>query len=87
MHDIWYEHGIDEDCCVGIRGNVDGDPEENMDIADISYLTAYAFNHGPAPPCMLEADVNGSGGQPDVTDITWLVTFAFRHGPPPPSCP
>ncbi len=43
MHDIWYEHGIDEDCCVGIRGNVDGDPYENIDISDVGYLVDYAF--------------------------------------------
>jgi hypothetical protein len=71
-------------CCVqrGDANHSGGNP----DIADVTYLVAYAFKGGPAPPCIEEGDVNGSGGNPDIADVTYLVAYAFKGGPAPPPC-
>lgn len=83
MRDIWYEHGIG--CCVGIRGNVDGDPQDIIDISDLTYLTDYMFGGGTAPPCMEEADVDDSGGI-DIADLVHLVNYIFCGGVAPSNC-
>ena len=76
----------DGGCCVGSRGNVNGTPSEDPDIADVTYLVAYAFKGGPFPPCADEANVNGVGGV-DIADVTFLVAYAFKGGAAPPACP
>ncbi len=73
-------------CCVGIRGNVDGDAGNSIDIADVIYLVDYSFGSGPAPACAEEADVNADGGI-DVTDLIYLVDYSFGSGPAPLACP
>jgi glucose/arabinose dehydrogenase len=73
-------------CCTGIRGNVNGDAQESIDIADVTYLVAYAFKGGPAPPCPEEGNVDGIGSI-DIADVTYLVSFSFKGGPEPPACP
>jgi hypothetical protein len=66
---------------------VNGDPYEVVDVADINYLISFAFKGGPPPSCMLEADVNGSGGDADIADVSYLVEFSFKGGSPPHDCP
>jgi len=46
------------------------------------------FDTGPEPPCLEEANVNGSGGeqQIDITDITYIVDYMFSGGPEPLPC-
>jgi hypothetical protein len=74
-------------CCVGaIRGNVDGDPGDNIDIADLVYFVAYSFGGGPVPPCDQEADVDASTTL-DIGDIVYLVAYSFGGGPAPLACP
>jgi hypothetical protein len=74
-------------CCQGaIRGNVDDDPLDAIDIADLVYLVSYSFGGGPAPVCDIEADVDASGGL-DIGDIVYLVTYSFGGGPAPLPCP
>ncbi|KAA3635257.1 MAG: hypothetical protein DWP97_05065 [Calditrichaeota bacterium] len=70
--------------CVGIRGNVDTDPADAIDIADLVYLVDYSFNGGPAPATS-EADVDASGGL-DIADIVYLVNYMFAGGPAPLPC-
>ncbi|MBU8935037.1 MAG: T9SS type A sorting domain-containing protein [candidate division Zixibacteria bacterium] len=72
-------------CCIGDRGNVDGDPADEINIADLTYLVAYLFTGGPPPPCMEEADVNGDG-EINIADLTYLVAYLFTGGPPPVVC-
>ena len=48
-------------CCIGLRGNVDNDLSNTIDVGDIVYLVDYSFSNGPAPICVQEADVDGSG--------------------------
>jgi len=81
-------------CCNGdgIRGNADGvtGPGGEIDVADLTYLVAYLFQSGPAPPCEEEGNVDGvvgPGGPIDVADLTYLVTYLFQSGPAPPACP
>ena len=47
------------------------------------------FTSGPAPECMEEADVDGSGvGLPiDISDLVYLVDYMFNGGPEPAACP
>lgn len=78
-------------CCQGTPGNVDGDPADQVDIADLIYLVDWMFSdyagsdddHGPPPPCLDEADIDGSGSN-DISDLVYLVDFMFLGGPPRP---
>lgn len=76
-------------CCSGIRGNIDGDPEDVINIADIVYFVDWSFNFppGPAPPCFSEADVNDDG-ELNIADIVYMVDYSFAtpSGPPPLDC-
>ena len=74
------------DCCLNYRGNVDGDVLEQIDISDLVFLVAYMFQGGTEPPCLDEANIDGSGGI-DISDLVGLVGFMFQGGPPPADCP
>ncbi len=78
---------VAQDCCTGIRGNIDGDPGEEITISDLVYLTTYMFQGGPVPECPEEADINGDGAGPDISDLVDLVSYMFQGGPPPADCP
>jgi hypothetical protein len=81
-------------CCNydGIRGNVNGDIEERVNVADVVYLTAYLKQKppgSPAPPCFEEGDANGSGTI-NVADVVYLAAYLKQKppgSPPPPACP
>lgn len=79
-------------CCFGDRGNANGDPEDKINVTDITYLVQYLFGvpNGPAPTCTEEANTNGDPEEKlNVTDITFLVQYLFGvpNGPAPPACP
>jgi hypothetical protein len=69
-----------------IRGNVDGDPWEAINVVDLVYLVEYIFHSGPEPPCLEEADVNGDVAI-NVVDVIYLVEYLFFEGLPPLECP
>ncbi len=73
-------------CCVGFRGNIDNDFNDQIDIGDLVYFVAYSFLSGPAPDCFEEADINGSTSI-DISDIVMLVSFMFSGGSAPVACP
>lgn len=74
-------------CCQGIRGNIDGDPLEEINIADLVYMVTFMFQSGPEPPCMKEANVDGDiFEQIDIADLVYLVTYMFQGGPAPAIC-
>lgn len=76
------------DCCIQpIRGNVDYDPGDLVNIADVSFTVQYVFFQGTAPPCFEEGDVNADGVGPDIVDLAYLVAYLFGGGPPPQPCP
>ena len=106
MEDIYYEHGIDLStpkgsvcgCCMGdMRGNVDYDAGDGIDIADLVMLVDYMSSGGEAPPCWAEANIDGSccgpDGVPDtqddldIADLVVLVDYMFTGGPEPWPCP
>ena len=72
-------------CCTGIRGNVDNDPGDNIDISDLVYFVSFSFGGGPAPACLEEADIDGSTTL-DIGDIVYLVAYSFGGGPAPLAC-
>lgn len=75
-------------CCIGNRGNVDGDPNDLMSIVDLNFMINRLFRGGPLPPCPQEANVNSS---PDelmtILDLNFLINRFFRGGPLPGPCP
>ena len=77
----------DCDCCKGIRGNVDNNLNDQIDIVDLVVLVEFQFSvpAGPAPVCMKEADVDATGIV-DMSDIVYLVDYQFYHSYTPPLC-
>ncbi len=74
-------------CCIGIRGNANGDPSELISIHDLVFLVNYLFRGGQAG-CIQEG--NASGNLPEkilVNDLVYMVNYLFRNGPLPPACP
>ncbi len=81
-------------CCNGdgLRGDVDSlaGAGGEIGVADLTYLVAYVFQSGSAPPCADEGTVDsivGAGGPIDVADLTYLVAYLFLSGPAPAACP
>ena len=72
-------------CCLGIRGNIDSDAENIIDVSDLVYFVDYQFRNGDAPACLEEADLV-IDSQIDVADLVFMVDYQFRNGEPPPSC-
>ncbi len=76
------------ECCIGIRGNVDGDNQELINVSDLTYFIEFLFRDGSEPGCFDEADViTASGDGLNISDLTFLIDYLFRGGPPPPQCP
>ncbi|UCC44163.1 MAG: hypothetical protein JSU65_13785 [Candidatus Zixiibacteriota bacterium] len=63
-------------CCVGMTGNVDNDPEDIVDIGDLTKLIDYLFISYTPPVCMEEANVDGVGIV-DIGDLTKLIGLCF----------
>lgn len=76
-------------CCIPpMRGDVNYDDAELIDISDLLYLIDFMFTGGPAPVCHEEADVNGDGAELlDISDLIYLIDYMFTGGAPPPACP
>jgi len=74
-------------CCVGIRGNVDGDASDVINVVDLTHFVSYLFNGGAAPACLPEANVSGDATETiNVVDLTLLVEYLFNAGVAPVSC-
>ena len=92
-HGYWQDFSTGgSTCCVGpMRGNVDNDPGDVIDISDLVYLVDYMFTGGPAPTCWPEANIDGVGPDNssgiDISDLVYLVDYMFNDGPAPPPCP
>jgi hypothetical protein len=74
------------DCCAGMRGNVEGDPFDEINLADLTCYVSWAYKYGPAPPCRSEVDMNGDGSI-DTADLSYLVKYMFKGGAAPVACP
>lgn len=78
-------------CCRGMRGNVDADPADKVNIVDLTNLVAYLFAGGAEPRCQAEADVNADDAV-NIADVTYLAVWLMGGGehstdPPPEDCP
>jgi len=73
-------------CCVGIRGDANGDGSVLPNIIDLNYMVNRIFRGGPPYPCPKEADVNSDGGIGNIIDLNFLVNYIFRGGPLPGPC-
>lgn len=84
----WFSEFVVRDCycCKGLRGNVDNDPQDQLDISDLVALVDYMFTGGPPPTCLEEADLNADGSW-DIADLVYMVDFMFNGGSPPVACP
>ena len=75
-------------CCAGMRGNIDKDADNIIDIADLVYMVDFMFLGGPAPNCIEQANINGDLGEHiDISDLVALVYFMYGGGPVPAMCP
>jgi hypothetical protein len=75
-------------CCVGITGNVDAGPDEQIDIGDLTALIAYLYiPPNPVPTCLSEANTDGDpDGLVDIGDLTVLIDFLYGGGAEPAPC-
>jgi hypothetical protein len=68
---------VEAGCCTPpLRGNVNDDPEDLLNIVDLTYLVAHLFGDGAEPPCFEEADVTGDGDL-NIEDLTCIVAYLF----------
>jgi len=83
-------------CCLPpLRGNVDYDPLDVIDIGDLVYMVDYMFTGGLPPPCVEEGNLDatdalGDGedlSDIDISDLVFLVDYMFNQGPEPLPCP
>lgn len=76
-------------CCIPpMRGDINYDAAELIDISDLLYLIDFMFTGGLAPVCHEEADVNGDGAELlDIADLVYLIDYMFTGGAAPPACP
>jgi hypothetical protein len=75
-------------CCVGVRGNMDHDPDQSVNVSDLTYLVDHLFGTpaGPPPGCPNEGDFDGDGSL-NMSDLTALTNYLFDEGPGPAVCP
>ena len=85
------EDGVgDACCCIGVRGNFNGDVNDKVDIVDLTSMVSYLFAspNGPAAGCPAEGNFNGdSEGNINIVDLTDLVNYLFVGGVTPAPCP
>ena len=92
-------HGLQEDfaqctcaqpvyrCCSKLRGNVDRDIDDLVDLADLTALVEFLFGTGGSLGCPKAANVDGDPAETvDVADLSYLVDYLFGNGAPPPPC-
>ena len=74
------------DCCLWATGNVDDDPDDIVDMGDLTALIDFLFISYEEPACMEEANTDGQGSV-DMGDLTALIDFLFISYTPPADCP
>ncbi|MEW6050784.1 MAG: hypothetical protein AB1644_06945 [Candidatus Zixiibacteriota bacterium] len=74
------------DCCYGMTGNVDGDPDGLVDISDLSILIDHLFFGFEPLPCFEEADIDNSGAI-DISDLSAIIDHIFFTMDFLPECP
>ncbi|MBN1212207.1 MAG: thrombospondin type 3 repeat-containing protein, partial [candidate division Zixibacteria bacterium] len=76
-------------CCIGVRGNANCSPDDEIDISDITFIInlLYLGGQGQEFCCLSEADVDASGGYPDISDITKIIRYLYLDHEILPECP
>lgn len=73
-------------CCRGVRGNVDCDFNDIVDITDLTILIDHLFLSMSPLPSQEEANVDGLEGI-DISDVSRLIDHLFLRFGLLPSCP
>ncbi len=73
-------------CCYGMRGNLNMDPNNAVDLADLSALVSYLLGNKAAVRCLDAANVNGVGPI-DLADLSALVNYLTGGGFALAKCP
>jgi len=74
-------------CCLMLTGNVDADPDDLVDLGDLTKLIDYLFISLTEPDCIEEANVDGDpGGLVDLGDLTALIDYLFITFTQPTEC-
>jgi glucose/arabinose dehydrogenase len=77
----------DNGCCVGITGNIDGDPNNLIDIGDLTGLIDYLYITNNPPDCLPEANIDGDiEGLVDIGDLTALIDYLYISNALPADC-
>ncbi|MBI5266468.1 MAG: VCBS repeat-containing protein, partial [candidate division Zixibacteria bacterium] len=72
-------------CCDGFTGNVDCDPNQGVDISDLSALIDNLFISFSPLCCTYEANVDGEQGI-DISDLSALIDYLFINFTPTAVC-
>lgn len=72
-------------CCVALTGNVDCDPGDGVDIADLSALIDNLYITFTPLCCPPEANVDGQTGT-DISDLSALIDYMYISFTPPAAC-
>lgn len=63
-------------CCRGLAGNVDNDPNDGVDVSDLSRLIDFMLISFSPLACPDEANVDGYPGI-DISDLSRLIDNLF----------
>ncbi len=81
-------------CCVGLVGNIDCDPNDQIDIVDLTRLIDYLFISFKPLCCDAEANFGqnasapgATANRPDIASLTAIIDYMFVNFTPLPSCP
>jgi len=75
-------------CCVGTTGNVDCDPQNGVDISDLTVLIDNLYITFTPLCCEEKANVDGSSdGKVDISDLTALIDNLYISFAPLRNCP
>ena len=74
-------------CCQGLTGNVDCDPGDGTDIADLASLIDYLYISFTPLCCTREANTDGSiDGGVDISDLAALIDYLYISFSPVAPC-
>ena len=79
--------GVGDDCCCigAMRGNIEDEPGDDINIADLVYMVDYMFNLGPAPKCWEPAPAENRGWDLASGKHARIQTVCSPDRPPTPT--